>query len=130
MDTAIGRRGSAAYHQAPRSSMPEAVDWRDHGAVTPVKDQSACGSCWAESAVGNIESRWFLARNASGLKAPVSLSVQQVIECDAHDDACYGGYPKGAYEYILEHGGLASEADYPYQVNGKTICLANQTYNA
>mmetsp|Transcript_51184 Transcript_51184/g.92013 ORF Transcript_51184/g.92013 Transcript_51184/m.92013 type:complete len:373 (+) Transcript_51184:128-1246(+) len=129
MDTVFGRRGSPAYHEVTRAVMPESVDWRDHGAVTPVKDQSACGSCWAESAVGNIESRWFLARNASGLKDPVSLSVQQVIECDAHDDACYGGYPKGAYEYVIEHGGISSEAAYPYQVNEKTICLANQTFN-
>merc|ERR1712048_656334 len=74
------------------------------------------------------ESLWYLA-NKDKMKEPVPLSVEQVVECDAHDYACYGGYPKGAYQYVHEHGGLASEADYPYLPGGKTICLANQTYN-
>lgn len=127
-----GRKGGAAYEAPQLTDLPESVDWRTQGAVTEVKDQASCGSCWAESAVGNIESRWFLAKKDSGLKAPMSLSVQQVIECDAHDYACYGGYPKGAFQYVIEHGGLASNDDYPYQEAGKvahTICLANQTYN-
>lgn len=127
MDAAEGRRGSGPY-AAPSGDLPDAVDYRSLGAVTPVKDQQDCGSCWAESAVGNIESRWYLARKSS-LSAPVPLSVQQVLECDNHDYACYGGFPKGAFEYALSHGGLASEADYPYNVNGHTICLANQTFN-
>jgi len=108
---------------------PESFDWRTEGAVTPVKDQSSCGSCWAESAVGNIESVWFIANKAS-LTSPVPLSTEQMIECDPHDDACYGGYPKGGFQYVIDHGGLASKADYPYDVDGKTICLANQTFNA
>lgn len=107
---------------------PLAFDWREQGAVTPVKDQGSCGSCWAESAVGNMESIWYLAHKDT-LKSPIPLSVQQVIECDPNDNACYGGFMKGAYKYVLDHGGLAAEADYPYNVKGKTICLANQTYN-
>lgn len=129
-DPAEGRRGGIEELPAKTPlTPPSAFDWRDHGAVTAVKDQSVCGSCWAESAVGSIESQWYLANNAT-MKAPVQLSVQQVIECDAHDNACYGGWPKGAYEYAIEHGGLATEDDYPYNVSGYTICLANQTFNA
>jgi len=78
--------------------------------------------------VSNIESVWFL-HNRATMAGPMQLSVQQVIECDAHDNACYGGYPKGAYEYVIERGGLAAEVAYPYSVDGHTICLANQTYN-
>ena len=57
------------------------------------------------------------------------LSVEQVIECDAFDYACYGGFPSGAFKYIQQAGGLAAETAYPYDVDGKTICLANQTFN-
>lgn len=130
MDPVLGRQGAEEVTISTGTSpQPEAVDWRSLGAVTPVKDQSACGSCWAESAVSNVESQWYLAHKSS-MSAAVSLSVEQVIECDTHDYACYGGYPKGAYQYIIEHGGIASDADYKYAVNGHTICLANQTYNA
>lgn len=127
MDPVVGKAGSIDNTFIPASA-PDAFDWRTEGAVTPVKDQSSCGSCWAESAVGNIESLWYLA-NKGSMSAPVPLSTEQVIECDAHDDACYGGYPKGAFEYVVEHGGLATKADYEYDCDGKTICLANQTFN-
>lgn len=129
MNPEEGKRGGATPPTLDQSlDIPAAFDWRDHGAITPVRDQASCGSCWAESAVGNMESIWYLA-NKDKLKAIVPLSVEQVVECDPHDYACYGGFPKGGYEYVLEHGGLASEADYPYSKGGKTICLANQTYN-
>lgn len=111
---------------------PESFDWRSKGAVSPVKDQSSCGSCWAESAVQNVESVWFLTQQKKGLtsdEGPIPLSTEQVIECDKYDYACYGGYPSHAMKYIKEAGGLVSSADYPYAVNGHTICLANQTFN-
>jgi len=129
MDAEEGLRGGEPLDAAaPPAEAPESFDWRASGAVTMVKDQASCGSCWAESAVSNIESVWYLANKAS-MGGPVALSVEQVIECDVHDYACYGGYPKGAYKYTIEHGGLAADADYPYKVNGHVICLANQTYN-
>merc|ERR1719491_1651831 len=104
MDPDEGKRGGGTPPILDQSAeTPAAFDWRDRGAVTPVKDQASCGSCWAESAVGNMESIWYLA-NKDKLKAPVPLSVEQVVECDPHDNACYGGFPKGAYEYVLEHG--------------------------
>jgi len=128
MDTERGLRGGLEA-SGPWIEAPSSVDWQAAGAVTPVKDQQSCGSCWAESAVGNMESMWYLA-NKETMSSPVSLSTEQIIECDAHDNACYGGYPKGAYTYAIEHGGLASMADYKYRVDGHTICLANQTFNA
>jgi cathepsin F len=103
---------------------PESFDWRDHGAVTPIKDQGSCGSCWAVSAVENVESMTHLAGKAT----LEPLSVEEVIECDEYDYACYGGFPSRAYKYIIESGGLTTAATYP-DTKGKTICLANQTFN-
>lgn len=130
MDAAEGKRGGVAVDPAapPPGGLPTAHDWRDAGAVTPVRDQGGCGSCWAESAVGSIESAWYLA-NRGSMPAPTPLSVEQVIECDPHDHACWGGWQKGAYQYTIDNAGLASEADYPYVVTGHTICLRNQTFN-
>lgn len=130
MSAIEAKKGSALYEAPALQDLPASIDWRTQNAVTEVKDQSSCGSCWAESAVGNIEGRYYLAHKDS-MQAAVSLSVQQVIECDPHDYACYGGFPKGAYEYVIENGGLASNVDYPYNVDGygHVICLANQTFN-
>jgi len=109
---------------------PASFDWRDHGAVTPVKDQASCGSCWAFSAVENVESTYYIHTKAkTGATSPPLLSIEQVLECDAYDYACYGGFPSGAFKYITQAGGLAAESTYPYITEGKTICLANQTFN-
>lgn len=129
MDPIEGKRGGEILDPATLSlDTPSAFDWRSSGAVTPVKNQGSCGSCWAESAVGNIESLWYIA-NRNTTKAPIPLSVEQVIECDEHDNACYGGYQKGAFQYVIEHGGLDSEESYPYIIKNHVICLANQTFN-
>jgi len=97
------------------SDIPDKMDWRDHGAVTPVKDQGQCGSCWAFSATEAIESGYFMAKKS----LPV-LSPQQIVSCDnkGHDFGCNGGWPYGAYEYLLKSGGIEAESDYPYTSGG------------
>jgi len=110
----------------PSGDFPSAFDWRDHGAVSPIRDQGGCGSCWAESAVANIEGVHFLANKLANV---VALSTEQVLECDEYDTACYGGWPSGAYRSVIEMGGIATKSDYDYRFDGKTICLANQTFN-
>ncbi|KAJ4878904.1 Cysteine proteinases superfamily protein [Raphanus sativus] len=92
-------------------NVPDAVDWRKEGAVTPVRNQGKCGGCWAFTAVAAIEGI-----NKIKTGNLVSLSEQQLIDCDvgAFNKGCSGGLMTTAYEYLIANGGLVTEADYPY----------------
>jgi len=96
----------------PRISAPATYDWRDKGAVTAVKDQAQCGSCWAFSVTENVESVWILAKGANN--NTLALAPQQIVDCDTSDAGCDGGNPPTAYDYIVSAGGLDDEKDYPY----------------
>jgi C1A family cysteine protease len=100
-------------------SLPISVDWVSTGAVTPVKDQGQCGSCWSFSTTGALESAYF---NKYGTL--VSFSEQQLVDCDnlqngGRDHGCNGGLMDNAFSWIQKNGGLCSEKDYPY-VSGST----------
>jgi len=95
------------------ASLPAAddsVDWRTKGAVTPVKNQGGCGSCLAFSTVADIEGSVFLKTGKL-----VSLSEQDLVDCDKVDQGCNGGLMDQAMQTVLTAGGLMSEADYPYK---------------
>jgi len=63
----------------PTNAAPTSVNWVTKGNVGPVKDQGQCGSCWAFSATGTVESSISIARGTS----PVSLSEQQLVSCSS-----------------------------------------------
>merc|ERR1712029_911177 len=89
---------------------PSSYDWRDHGAVTPVKNQGQCGS----SGLSLPPAPW-----RAPLPFPLvtwSPSQQNLMDCDSNNNACNGGNPYMALEYILQNGGIDTEADYPYQM--------------
>jgi len=90
-------------------ALPDSVDWRNKGAVTPVKDQGQCGSCWAFSTTGVIEGAYFV-KNGNLL----SFAEQQIVDCDTdQNEGCNGGWPYLAVEYSAKNG-LELETDYPY----------------
>lgn len=98
---------SVATSNAPP---PTTVDWSAQGAVTAVKDQGQCGSCWAFSAVGAIESAWKIAGNPL-----TALSEQQVLDCNfVGQFGCNGGYPSVAMDYVKSIGGIVPMTTYPY----------------
>jgi KDEL-tailed cysteine endopeptidase len=93
---------------------PVSVDWRTLGAVTPIKDQSQCGSCWAFSTTGSVEGA-----HAVTNQQLVSLSEQELLDCDraGGDRGCSGGLMDYAFDFIIKNGGLDTESDYPYHAS-------------
>jgi len=108
-------------HQRLSASLPDAVDWRSSGAVTPVKNQGQCGSCWAFSTVVSLEGQG--SRKYGNL---TSYSEQNLVDCVKNVpmtgggvccDGCQGGLMDSAFQYMItkQDGMDDSEAAYPYR---------------
>jgi cathepsin L len=105
----FGSLPHVGVHTYNGETLADDVDWTTKGAVTPVKDQGQCGSCWAFSTTGTLEGAWQI--SSGSLQ---SLSEQQFVDCDTSTSAgCQGGDMTTAIQWA-EGQGLASESSYPY----------------
>ncbi|KAF1892385.1 hypothetical protein Lal_00010850 [Lupinus albus] len=107
---------SKVYH------IPRSIDWREKGAVTNVRTQGACGTCWASAGLGAVEG--YIKIKTGKL---VSFSVQELVDCTKI--GCDGAYVIDGYKYIIANHGIATEESYPYtEVVG--TCQHNKTRTA
>ncbi|KAK7263740.1 hypothetical protein RJT34_31336 [Clitoria ternatea] len=116
---------TATFKYENVTALPSSIDWRQKGAVTPIKDQGQCGCCWAFSAVAATEGIHKLSTGKL-----TSLSEQELVDCDINgvDQGCEGGLMDDAFKFIIQNHGLNTEANYPYKgVDGK--CNANEEGN-
>ena len=107
----VGSYGCKSFSSGA-SGAPSSIDWRSKGAVTSVKDQGQCGSCWTFSATGAVEGAWAVSKGQL-----VDLSEEQLVECATGisygSHGCNGGQMEGAFKYVIEHG-QCSLSSYPY----------------
>merc|ERR1719204_596446 len=93
------------------------VDWVAKGAVTPVKNQGGCGSCWAFSTTGAIEGRYFIAKGTLN-----SLSEQDLVDCSKENNGCNGGLMDYGFDFVETNNGLCTEDDYTYTATHHWRC--------
>lgn len=98
-------------------NLSETIDWREKGAVTSVKDQGQCGSCWSFSSTGAAEGAWAISTGQL-----INLSEQQLVDCATGfkygSHGCSGGQMDGGFKYLIENG-QCLDTEYPY-TSGKT----------
>jgi C1A family cysteine protease len=102
-------------HEYSGADLPDEIDWSTKSAVSPVKDQGSCGSCWAFSTVGSLEGRAAIA--TGNLQ---QFSEQQFVDCDTDfgDQGCNGGLMDNAFKYLMQSKGACTEDSYGYKGKG------------
>jgi cathepsin L len=101
-------------HQLSGKAAPASIDWSTKGAVTPVKDQGQCGSCWAFSTTGGLEGAWKLASGSL-----TSMSEQFFVDCSKQNSGCNGGLMDYAFSFAKSQA-VATESSYPYTARDGT----------
>ena len=111
LKTEVGSYGCKSFSSSA-SNAPASVDWRNEHAVTSVKDQGQCGSCWTFSATGAIEGAWAISTGQL-----IDLSEQEMVDCATGisygSHGCNGGQMEGAFKFVIANG-QCSLASYPY----------------
>lgn len=108
----------------PHLGLPIYVNWTERGVVTRVKNQFQCGSCWAFSTTGAIESM-----HAIQTGNLVALSEENLIDCTwgYGNEGCGGGFPAASLDYVIKNGGIDTEASYPLVSIAMLDCLNQDT---
>ena len=113
----LGSYGCGSFSSSATGA-PSSIDWRAKGAVTSVKDQGQCGSCWTFSATGAVEGAWAIAKGQL-----VDLSEQELVDCATGvaygSHGCNGGQMEGAFKFIIQNG-QCSLTSYPYTAKDGT----------
>ncbi|KAK7605317.1 hypothetical protein V9T40_007175, partial [Parthenolecanium corni] len=111
------KHDSIEYRPPFNAQAPDSIDWRTHGAVTNVKNQGQCGSCWAFSSTGALEGQHFIKTGKL-----VSLSEQNLVDCSGPygNNGCSGGSQELAFLYIDFNKGIDTEQSYPYEAKNGT----------
>jgi C1A family cysteine protease len=116
------KKTSLGAFRAPAGfEAPDSVDWTAKGAVTPVKNQAQCGSCWSFSTTGALEGASVIAG-----RPLTSLSEQNILDCDKGGNKCQGGSMDQAFDWVAQNG-LLSEADDSYKCadQASTTCKSS-----
>ncbi|XP_056335069.1 cathepsin S, ortholog 1 [Danio aesculapii] len=103
---------NATFSPLSLQTLPQRVNWTEHGMVSPVQNQGPCGSCWAFSAVGSLEAQ--MKRRTAAL---VPLSAQNLLDCSVSlgNRGCKGGFLSRAFLYVIQNHGIDSSTFYPYE---------------